>query len=176
MNREKKSSDILEIRQKFEMSSSAVFVDTTGVDVNSVSRFRSRLREGGVEFRVCKNTLVKKALKETAYYDRMLPLTSGMTGIAWSFEEPGAAAKVIKNFRKEAAGDKIRIKGAILDKELISPQAVEEQMAGMPGKLELKAKLLSVLSSVPQGMLSLLMEPAQGLLLLLSAKKETIKE
>ena len=81
---------------------SAVFLDFKGMNVEEVTKLRDEFRKSGVEYKVVKNTLVKQALKEHAPRRQARPTSSsGMTGIAWSYEDPSAAAKVVKAFRKD---------------------------------------------------------------------------
>ena len=72
-----------------------------------------------------------------------------MTGIAWSYEEPSAAAKVLRDFVKE--NEKLKIKAGVLDGQVLDGKAVETQLANMPGKNEARAmRLLATLIAAPQ--------------------------
>src|SRR5262249_51285764 len=125
----------------------------------------------GVEYRVCKNTLVKHALKGTAYQDKLGKSLVGMTGIAWSYEDPSAAAKVVKTFRKDAAGEKLQIKAGHIEGAVLDAKAVEDQLATMPGKNELRAKLLATFQAPLQQFVALLQAPTQNFVYVLAAKE-----
>jgi large subunit ribosomal protein L10 len=94
-----------------------------------------------------------------------------MTGIAWSYEDPSAAAKVVKAFRKDPAGEKLQIKGGLIEGSLLDAGGVEERLATMPGKNELRATLLATMQAPLQNFVALLAAPPQNFVYLLSAKE-----
>ena len=96
---------------------------------------------------------------------------NGMTGIAWSYEDPSAAAKVVKAFRKDPAGEKLQIKAGLIEGSVIDAKAVEDQLATMPGKNELRAMLLATLQAPMQSFVRLLAAPSQNFAYLLAAKE-----
>jgi large subunit ribosomal protein L10 len=98
------------LRDRFSKMSSAVFVDFAGMTVEEVSNLRGKFRARGVEYKVIKNTLVKQALADKPFAEPLGKVLRGMTGVAWSFEEPSAAARVVKDFVKE--NEKLKIKAA----------------------------------------------------------------
>ena len=124
--------------------SSAVFVDFTGMTVEQVTKLRDQFRAKGVAYRVLKNTLVKKALGDTAVTKKLGPALKGMTGVAWSFEEPSAAARVLKDFKRE--NEKLKVKAGLLEGDFLDAKAVEEQLAQLPSKDEARARALGDLS------------------------------
>jgi large subunit ribosomal protein L10 len=150
----------------------AVLLDYKGMTVENATKLRTEFRKAGVEYKVCKNTLVKQALKDTAYHGRIAESLRGMTGIAWSYEDPSAAAKVVKAFKKEAQGDKLTVKAGLIDGSVLDGNAVESQLATMPGKDELRAKLLATFQAPLQQFVALLQAPAQNFVYLLSAKEK----
>ena len=85
-----------------------------------------------------------------------------MTGIAWSYEDPSAAAKVVKAFKKDPAGEKLQIKAGLIEGSILDAKAVEDQLATMPGKNELRAMLLATLQAPLQKFVALLPAPAQN--------------
>ena len=93
MDRAHKSEQIEALRATFTRMSSAVFLDFTGMTVEEVTKLRSSFRAKGIEYKVVKNTLVSKALGDKAWLSQLDTALSGMTGVAWSFEEPSAAAR-----------------------------------------------------------------------------------
>jgi large subunit ribosomal protein L10 len=81
--------------------SSAVFLDFTGMKVEEVSKLRDVFRAKGIEYKVVKNKLVQQALADKPWSKGLTSVLRGMTGVAWSYEEPSAAARVVKDFVKE---------------------------------------------------------------------------
>jgi large subunit ribosomal protein L10 len=169
-----KSTLIGEVKGKFDKSTSAVFLDYKGITVEQATKLRASFRKAGVEYKVVKNTLVRHALKDTSYVSGLGDALVGMTGIAWSYEDPSAAAKVVKAFKRDEgdAGEKLKVKAGVIDGTVLDAKAVEDQLATMPGKDELRAKLLATLQAPLQNFVMLLNAPAQNFVYLLSAKEK----
>jgi large subunit ribosomal protein L10 len=174
---ETKATEIKALKGRFDKMTSAVFLDYKGMNVETVSKLRSEFRKAGVEYKVVKNTLVKHALKGESYSDKLKPVLAGMTGVAWSYEDPSAAAKVVKSFRKDGGpeAEKLTVKAGLLDGSIIDAKAVEGQLASMPGKNELRATLLATLQAPLQQFVALLQAPAQNLVYVLAAKERAAK-
>jgi len=172
MERTEKELAIGEIKKRFDRMTSVVFLDPKGMTVEHATKLRAEFRKAGVEYRVVKNTLVKHALKDAKFKDLLKPVLVGMTGAAWSYEDPSAAAKVVKAFKKDEAGDKLTIKAGLIEGQLLDAKAVESELATMPGKDELRAKLLATLQAPMQNLVVLLNAPAQNFAYLLSARKD----
>ena len=100
MERTQKAEAIKAIRDRFDRMSSAVFLDFTGMKVEEVSKLRDVFRAKGIEYKVVKNKLVQQALADQPWSKGLAPVLKGMTGVAWSYEEPSAAARVVKDFVK----------------------------------------------------------------------------
>ena len=171
MERQAKDTAIGEIKARFEKMTAAVFLDFKGMTVEHVTKLRAEFRKAGVDYKVVKNTLVKHAIKGASYESKLDDVLVGMTGIAWSYEDPSAAAKVVKAFRKDPAGEKLQIKAGLIEGSVLDAKGVEDQLATMPGKNELRAKLLATLQAPMQNLVMLLNAPAQNFAYLLSAKE-----
>jgi large subunit ribosomal protein L10 len=171
MDRATKAVQVGRIKARFDKMTAAVFLDFKGMTVEHVTKLRAEFRKAGVDYKVVKNTLVKHALKGSPYKQKLDDVLVGMTGIAWSYEDPSAAAKVVKAFRKEPAGEKLQIKAGLVDGSLLDANAVEQRLATMPGKNELRAMLLATMQAPLQNFVSLLAAPAQNFVYLLSAKE-----
>lgn len=169
MLRSEKELAIANIRNSFEKMSSAVFVDFTGMTVVEVSKLRSRFRDRGVEYKVLKNTLVKKALEGQPFVGQLKGVLKGTTGVAWSFDEPSAAARVLKDFVRE--NDKLKIKAGLMDGAVLDAKAVENQLATLPSKDEARAMLLATFNAPAQTFVRLINVPGSSFVLLLEAKR-----
>jgi len=168
MNRNEKTTEIAELQGKFDRSSSAVFLSFQGMSVATVTKLRDEFRKSGVEYKVVKNTLVKQALKDKSYGKALDKALTGMTGIAWSYEDPSAAAKVVTSFKDN---EKLKVKAGVIDGNVLDAKAVEDSLAKMPGKNELRAMLLATLQAPAQQLLALLQAPAANLVFALDAKR-----
>lgn len=170
MERTKKHALAGEVKVRFGKMTSAVLVDYKGLTVEAVTKLRNEFRKQGVEYRVVKNTLIKQAIKGEPWADALGKTLVGMTGVAWSYEDPSAAAKVVKAFRKD--NDKLKIKGGLIDGQLVAADRVETDLANMPGKDELRAMLLATLQAPLTQFVQQLAAPSQNFVYLLKAKEE----
>lgn len=176
MERAQKETMVGSIKERFDRMTSAVFLDFKGLNVEAVTKLRDEFRKSGVEYRVVKNSLVRHAIKHHAWAKNLDTTLTGMTGIAWSYEDPSAAAKVVKAFRRDNA--KLLIKAGLIEGQLLAGESVETQLATMPGKDELRAGLLATMQAPAQQFLQQLNAPLQNLVYLLKAKEDaaTAKE
>lgn len=185
MSQEQKKAQADALRENFQRAISTVFVDYRGVDVETITELRTRFRAAGIEYKVVKNNLIRKALEGTdlpaAELDGHL---TGMTGVAWSYEDPSTAAKVLKEFRKEKKDvlakkdqpEKLVPKCAVLDGNVMDGKAVETTLASMPGKDEVRAMLLAQLLAPAQKLVMQLAAPAQNLAYVFDAIKRKQEE
>lgn len=169
MERAQKTEQVSVIKDRFERMTSAVFLDFTGMNVAQVSDLRARFKEKGVEYKVCKNTLVRLAISDQPYADTLGTSLRGMTGIAWSYEEPSAAARIVKDFRKE--NEKLVIKAGLLDGQVLDNKGVENQLASLPSKDEARSQLLAQMLAPAQSLVRLFAAPATNFLHLMNAKQ-----
>lgn len=169
MERSDKQVAIDQIRDQFSKMSSAVFLDFTGMTVEEVSKLRGQFRQRGVTYKVLKNTLVKKALEDQKYIGGLSKVLKGTTGVAWSFEEPSAAARVVKEFIKE--NEKLKVKAGLMDGTVLDAKAVENQLASLPSRDEARAMLLATFNAPAQTFVRLINAPGQNMVLVLEAKR-----
>jgi large subunit ribosomal protein L10 len=167
MERALKEKQIDFVKGRMSRMTSAVLTDFRGLTVGEVTSLRDEFRKTGVEYKVVKNTLIKLAIRGTA----LEPLTKylvGPTGIAWSYEDPAAGAKVVKAFRK--TNEKLTVKCGVVEGEIVSAKHVEDILATMPGKQELRAMLLATLQAPAVDLIRLLQAPAMNFAYLLQNK------
>ena len=169
MDKSQKQNAIGELKSRFDRMTSLVVLDYKGINVETVTKLRAEFRKAGVEYKVAKNTLVKQALKGSKLLDALKPQLHGMTAFAWSYEDPSAAAKVVKTFLKDNEG-KLAVRAGVIDGTLLDAKGVTEQLATMPGKDELRAQLLATMQAPLQQFVALLNAPAQNFAYLLDAK------
>lgn len=170
MLRTDKENSIAEIKASFERATSTVFVDYKGMTVAEVSKLRDICREKGVLYRVLKNTLVRKALGDAPYANKLAANLKGMTAVAWSFEEPSAAARLLKDYAKE--NEKLKIKAGLLEGQVLDGKAVENQLASLPSKDEARSMLLATFMAPAQQLVMLLNAPASSFVRVLQAKQD----
>jgi len=100
MNRTEKRQLVEELHREFEGSLHAVLVDFRGLSVPAVTEFRRKVRAAGSRYRVVKNSLALRAAKGTPL-EKLSPSFDGVTGIAYTGEDPVALAKVLMDFARE---------------------------------------------------------------------------
>jgi large subunit ribosomal protein L10 len=167
--RPEKIQAVEDIKGHFDKGSAAVFLDYSGMTVAEVSNLRSQFRAQGVTYKVLKNSLVRRALGDAPYVAQLKPVLKGMTAVAFSGEEPGAAARVVKAFVKD--NEKLKIKTGLLDGQVLDAKTVENQLATLPSKDEARAMLLATFMAPAQRFVMLLNTPAGNFVRLLEAKK-----
>lgn len=140
---EKKQQVVSEIASKFQDSQSTILVDYRGLDVAEVTELRKQLREAGVEFKVYKNTLSRRAA-EQAELSELNEVLVGPTAIAFSNEDVIAPAKVLNNFAKNH--EALEIKGGVIQGNVATLDQIKE-LADLPNYEGLLSMLLSVLQA-----------------------------
>lgn len=136
-----KAAIIDETRKAFEQSESAVLAEYRGLTVQQMNSLRQSLRQGGVTLRVIKNTLIKRAADE-AGVEGLEPFLTGPTAVAFSSDDPVAAAKMMSRAIREYR--RMEIKAGVLGKKAIDAQAVRV-LAELPPRDELLGKVAGTL-------------------------------
>src|SRR4029450_11380785 len=143
VTRASKEEELQELERAFKGTDSAVLVDFKGLKVPEVTELRRQVRGAKGQYKVVKNTLAKRALKGTSY-EPLDQFFTGTTAVAYAGEDPVALAKVLTAFAKAAPA--LQIKAAVVQGRAIKAGEVGE-LATMPGRPELYAKLLFLLQA-----------------------------
>ena len=177
--REEKARVVAEVKGDLAKATSVVLLGFKGMDVVSVTELRARFRKAGVRYKVVKNKLIAQAVKGSPLEKNAAFAASlaGETGVAFSFDDPSAAAKVVRDFRKEGEKhEKLEVKAGVLETTVIPGNQVESQLATMPGKNEIRAQLLATLSAPMQKLLATLQAPSSNLVYALDAYRRKLEE
>jgi len=158
-NQEAKKLVVEEIKEKIQNSKSVVLVKFNGLTVAEDTELRNEFRKQNVEYKVLKNTLVRRAFNDlgvTAFDEDL----NGPTSVAFGLDETGAS-KIIVDAVKKYDG-KVAVKSAYVDGGRVDENGVKA-LASMPSKEQLIAKMLGsmqapianfvgVLSAIPRGL------------------------
>lgn len=140
---EAKQAVVTEIADKMKTSASMVVVDYRGLNVAQVTELRKQLREAGVEFKVYKNSMARRAA-EASDLEGLNEHLTGPNAIAFSTEDVIAPAKIINNFAKD--NEALEIKAGVIEGTLASVEEVKA-LATLPSREGLLSMLLSVLQA-----------------------------
>ncbi|HBN15186.1 50S ribosomal protein L10 [Pseudohongiella sp. SYSU M77423] len=138
---EDKKQIVSEVNEAANNALSAVLADYRGVTVSSLTSLRKKAREEGVYLRVVRNTLLKRAVDGTQY-ECIREVLTGPTILAFSMEDPGAAARVLKDFAKE--NEKFEVKALSVGGKLLGADQIDA-LAKLPTYDQAVSMLMSVM-------------------------------
>lgn len=154
MDKNQKNQEIAELKEKFSNTQYFYLTDSSTLSVEKINKFRRLCFNSGVEYRISKNTLIKKALEQVGEgYEQLFPLLNGPTGVMFS-TDGATPAKVLKEFRKDS--DRPILKGAYIDSSIFSGDNQLETLAKLKNKAELLGEIVGLLQSPARNVISAL--------------------
>lgn len=159
MNKAEKEALVREVGDKLREAQTTVLTDYRGLSVQEITQLRQDLREQGIEYKVYKNTLVRRAVKELEI-EGLDDYLTGPTAMAFSYDDPVTPAKILAAFAKKNKA--LDIKGGLLEGSVLD-QAAMKALAQLPSREVLLGKLAGILQAPVSGLANVLNGPMRGL-------------
>lgn len=161
-----------EMADKLRRSEGAILTDYRGLNVKAMTELRAKLREAGVEYKVVKNTLAQRAA-QAAQIEGLEQFLTGPTAIAFAYDDPVVAAKVLSEFAK--ANDALEIKGGLLNGKAIDVEGVKA-LASLPAREVLLSQVLRGMQAPIAGFVGVLQGVLRQLVYVLEAVRKQKEE
>ena len=152
MDREVKEQIVSHLSNKFKQATFAVLTDYRGLTVEKITQLRNELRSVSSEYKVVKNTLLKRASRETAF-EQLNHHFVGPTAILIGYDDPIAPSKILAKFLKEYS--ELNIKAGFLQGKVLSAEEIKD-LSTLPGRKELLSKVVSLFISPQMRLLNIL--------------------
>jgi large subunit ribosomal protein L10 len=167
-----KEAVIKELKDKFSRAQSAILAEFNKLDVETVTKLRKKFRDGGVEYKVLKNTLAKRAAKGTTL-EVISEEFVGPVALAISYGDVVAPAKILTDFTKDL--ETIKVKVGVVQGKKVSAADVKA-LAKLPGLPELRAKLLGLMQQPAGKLVRTIAAPGSQLARVLKAREEQLAQ
>ena len=152
MNRQEKEAMVDKIRANLEGAKAAILTDYRGLKVTEITELRQKLKEGGVEYRVVKNSLTRLAVKDTEISALEDHLT-GPNALALCYEDEVRPAKLLLEYAK--TNEKLEVKAGVLAGRLMLLEDMK-RIINLPSKEQLQAQLLGLMAALPSRLLGVM--------------------
>ena len=167
MQRKEKEALVADLHEKFKGAKAAILTDFTGLNVEQITQLRQRLRKSAVEYRVVKNTLLRRASQDTDIA-LLAEHFTGPIAIALSYEDSVAPAKILTEFsQKEPA---LEVRPGVVEGKVWTPKDIKA-LASLPSRETLITICLVLLKATPARFMQVLNSPIQRLLWALNGIK-----
>ena len=160
-----KAETVAAVHERLKAAKMAIVTEYRGLSVAQMTRLRREIRQASGEYQVIKNTLVRRALKDTVYGE-LERLLQGPNGWVFAYDDPVMLSKALVKFVEE--NEKLAIKGAVFEGAFVEPAKVKV-LAQMPSKPELQAKLLATIQAPATQLVRLMQEPGARMARLVDA-------
>jgi len=168
--RQKKEDEVKKLKEKLAKIKAAVFVSYKGLTVVDAEKLRRALRSEKAEYKVAKKTLLDVAVKEAGLPEAKISDMEGQIGVALDYEGETGALKVVDKMIKSGVAA-LKIVGGIIEGKIFSALEIK-QLAGLPGKKELRGQAVNVIASPLTGFVRTLNGNLVGLINILKAQSE----
>jgi large subunit ribosomal protein L10 len=173
LSRQSKEKLLAELTDRLGRAKAALVADYSGLNVAAVMEIRRAFKNAGVEYKVVKNTLFKRALKGTPR-ERIASAFTRTTAVAFKYDEEfGKLGKIAQDLAKKF--DKLKWKGGFVENDVLPNDQALEKMAALPTLDEARAQLLGVINAPAAKLLAQINAPGSHLAGVLQAKADKDK-
>src|SRR4029077_11233531 len=170
--KEQKAEQVELLTEKLKKAKVAVLTDYRGLEVSQIQELRGKLRSGGVEYRVVKNTLARRAAEAAGYKDLQAEL-KGPVAIAFGNDDLSLPPRLINEFVRTTRL-KLDVVGGLVEGRVFNRDQIK-QLADLPSREVLLAQLLGTLQSPVGQLVGIMQTPVQQLIGLLNAYKSKLE-
>lgn len=170
MQRSEKEEVIKELAETFAKAKAAIAVEFSKVDVETVTHLRKKFRDGGVQYKVLKNTLAKRAAKGTSV-ELIAEDFHGPIALITSTGDVVAPAKILSDFIKDR--ENIKVRSGVIEGRKVDAAGVKA-LASLPGLPELRAKILGMINQPAAKLVRTIAEPGSSLARVLKSREEAL--
>lgn len=165
---EDKKTIVNEVAEVAKQAVSLIAAEYSGLTVAQLTELRKSAREAGVYMRVVRNTLARRALEGTQFSCMQQELVGPLL-LAFSNDDPGAAARLIKEFVKD--NEKLKVKALVIESQLLPAEGLN-RLASLPTRDEAIAQLMSVMQAPITKLVRTLAEPHAKLVRTIAAIRD----
>lgn len=169
-----KQDRVVDLKGQFSRSKLAVVSDYRGLTVKEMNELRRRIQAAGGDYTVAKNTLIRRALSETEGAPQIDQMLKGPTALVVGYEDPVGPVKALMDFLKETKKE-MDIRGGIVEGKPVTGADLQ-QIATLPSREEMVAKLMGSMQSPAQGVVITLSGVARNLAYVLEAIRKQKEE
>jgi len=163
---------IKELNEKFARAKTAIVAEFSKLNVETVTRLRKKFRDSGVDYKVLKNTLAKRAAKGTPV-EVVSDDFTGPVAIAIGYDDVVVPAKILQEFVKDL--EVIKVRSAVVEGKKVTAAGVAA-LAKLPGLPELRARILGMLNQPAAMLARTVAEPGSRLARLIKARTEALEK
>lgn len=171
MQKSEKEQLITELNEKFARAKTAIVAEFSKLDVATVTRLRKKFRDSGVDYKVLKNTLAKRAAKGTSL-EVISEDFRGPVALAIGYGDVVAPAKILQEFIKDL--ETIKVRSAVVEGKKVDAKGVQA-LAKMPGLPELRAQILGMLTQPAGKLVRTIAAPGSQLARVIQAHADAAK-
>ena len=153
MQRSEKEQIINDVAAQVSRAKGMFLADFTGITVEQITELRREFRKANIDYRVVKNTLVRKALERVTGYDKLYDTLVGPTSIAFAYDDPVAPARIIKKFREK--NQKLTVKVCVLEKQVFEGKELNA-LASLPSRSELLGGIVGCIQAPMAGVVGVI--------------------